>query len=809
MNNMLRQIKFAWHNLKKKPGFVSSVIITMGLTLGALLCVLTLAYVILFKPLPYPDAERLFRVDSTVNVEQRKPLEGLYSYPGLMDLYQRQDVFSTSAVVINSNDVESSLAHTPAMKVSFAMPEFFPMMGAKYAIGRGFEQTEAIDSFNPVTVISYSTWKNEFDLRQDILSQSLTFSGVTYRIIGVLAESFAEPAISYIGYESDAWLTWDYNFRRDLRDNWAALISGYILVGKLQPTISHQQAEQKLSMLLNETWQQNTTSHPHFKNSQTSVTLTSLKDIILSDSQSMIYLLLIGIVGLVVIACANVTNLFMSRTAEKKQQLAIFAALGAKKSHLFTTLFAESLLLMSLSIMVAMGIALGGFELIHRFFTAIFPRVTELSLNGFMLIAATVIAVSLAFIFARISSNMINYRALNTALQSGGKGTQVQVSKRVRQILIVSQVAIATVLILVNTSLFREAAITMTQPLGFNTENSYSLGLSYSGRPRPPAEQVQPIINELINQLAEQPEVQMATQSNPPFNAREDATFTLVGHEEPIVTSANMIGNDYFSLLEQPLLQGREFTKTDLQAKAQVVVINAELAAQISAINPNTEVLNSQIYFGKNPLTIIGIVQNAQLPWHKTVQGKFNLPMREGSTGFLIKLHPKQHLSRERIGELLKKIDPKWTVWDYVNLHDLHLQYLFPQIIMASTTGALALLTLLLAAVGLYGILSYSTQMRKTEIATRLAIGAKRKAIFKLMVKDNVGAILLGIILGTIILLSLFIGFSEVLQDYLSYALIFMFVLTISMVGLVSLGAAYLPLRRYFAQPISALLRGE
>lgn len=809
MNKFLKQIKYAWNSLKRKPGFVSSIIITMGLTLGALLCVLTLAYVILFKPLPYPDAERIFRVDPSINVEQREPLEGLYSYPGLMDLYQRQDVFSASTVVINSNDVESSLANTPAMKVSFALPEFFPMMAAKFAIGRGFEQTEAIDSFNPVAVISYSTWKNQFALRQDILSQSVTFSGVTYSIIGVLAENFTEPSFEGYGYESDAWLTWDYNFRLSLRENWDDLIQGFVFVGKLQANISKQQAEQKLSLLLNETWQQNSTSRPHFKNSQTTVSLTSLKDIILGDSQSVIYLLLIGIAGLVVIACANVTNLFMSRTAEKKQQLAIFAALGAKKSHLFTTLFAESLILMSLSIIVAILIALLGFDLIDRFFTDIFPRLSELSINSFMLLAAITIALGLAFLFARISSNMINYRALNTALQSGGKGTQIQVSKRVRQILIVSQVAIATVLILVNTSLFREATTTLSQPLGFNTENNYQLSLSYSGRPRPPEEQVQPIINELISRLKEQPEVKMATQSYSPFSARDGARFMLDGRDEPIESSGNMIGNDYFNLIEQPLLQGREFSQADLQNKAKVVVINAELAEQISVINPDIDVLNSQIYFGKNAITIVGIAQNAQLPWHKNVQGKFNLPMGEGRTNFLVKLHPKQSLPRERIGELLKTIDPKWTVWDYDNLHDAHLQYLFPQITMAVTTGALALLTLLLAAVGLYGILSYSTQMRKTEIATRLAIGAKRKAIFKLMIKDNVGAILLGVILGTIILLSLFIGFSEVLQAYLSYYLVVMFALTLSMIALVALGAAYLPLRRYFSQPISTLLRGE
>ena len=810
MSHFLKQIKYAWQSLKKKLGFVSSVIVTMSLTLGALLCVLTLGYVMIFKPLPYPDDDRLYRVDPIISMQQRQPIEGRITYPGMMDLYQRQDVFSMFTLVVNSNDVESSLASTPAMNISFATPDFFTLMAAKYAIGRGFEQTEAMDSFNPVTVISYKTWKKEFALRQDILAQSMTFSGVTYKIIGVLAQNFAEPEIASIGYESDAWLTWDYNFRRDLRENWNAIISGYIFVGKLKPTISKQQAEQKLSLLLNETWQQNTPVYPIFKNSNASVSLISLKDIILGDSQLVIYLLLIGILGLVLIACANVTNLFMSRTAEKKQQLAIFAALGAKKSHLFATLFAESLLLMSFSVVVAIAIAIGGFELIHRFFSDVFPRLSELSINGFMLFAAVCITLLLAFIFARISSNMINYRALNTALQGSGKGTQIQVSKRVRQILIVSQVAIATVLILVNTSLFREAANTLTQPLGFNTDNSYELTLSYSGRPRPEVKQVQPIINELIKQLSEQPEVQQMIQSRSPFGRQGATRFTLEGQNEPVQTAGQMIGNDFFDLLEQPVLQGREFSLADLQTEAKVVAINTELAEQISALDPTRQVLGRQIYFDPQVVyTVVAIVQDIKLPWAKTIQGLMYMPMKEGRTQLLLKLHNKQSLSRERIGAILKKIDPKWTVWHYRSLHELHLQYLFPQITMAITTGVLAILTLLLAAVGLYGILSYSTQMRKSEIATRLAIGAKRKAIFKLMVKDSFGAILLGIILGVFILLSLFIGFSSVLQAYLSYYLIVMFGLTLVMIVTVSLVATYLPLRGYLSQPISTLLRGE
>lgn len=479
MDYFLKQIKYAWQGLKKKAGFVSSIIITMSLTLGALLCVLTLGYVMILKPLPYPDEERLYRVTPTINFEQREPIVGRITYPGVMDLYQRQDVFSMFSLVINSNDVESSLASTPAMNVSFATPDFFTLMDAKYAIGRGFEQTEGMDRFNPVTIISYETWQKEFALRQDILSQSVTFSGVTYNIIGVLAEQFAEPEIDRIGYRSDAWLPWDYNFRRDLRENWSAIISGYVFLGKLNPHLSQQQAEQKLTLLLNEAWQEHTSNHQYFKNSNMSVALTSLKDIILGTSSSVIYLLLIGIIGLVLIACVNVTNLFMSRTAEKKQQLAIFAALGAKKSHLFMTLLAESLLLMSFSIVVAIVIALAGFELIERYFTDIFPRLAELSINVFMIFAAIVITLFLALVFARVSSNMVNYKTLNTALQSSGKGTQIQVSKRVRKLLIVSQVGIATVLILVNTSLFREAANTLTQPLGFSTENNHYLTLSY------------------------------------------------------------------------------------------------------------------------------------------------------------------------------------------------------------------------------------------------------------------------------------------------------------------------------------------
>ena len=188
MNLFLYQLKQAYLTLKHKPGFVSSVVITMGLTLGALLCVLTLAYVMLIKPLPYPEQDKLYKINSASINSEGEPLAPAFSYPGLIHVYKNHNSFSEAALIYYYAEVITSLSAKPRMNMLFVTPEWFTLLDAKMALGRKFEQTEKLDTNNPVIILTYETWQKEFAGDTNILNEKVTFDGTSYQVIGVLAK---------------------------------------------------------------------------------------------------------------------------------------------------------------------------------------------------------------------------------------------------------------------------------------------------------------------------------------------------------------------------------------------------------------------------------------------------------------------------------------------------------------------------------------------------------------------------------------------------------------------------------------------
>ena len=185
MSSFIYQLKQAFLSLKKKPGFVFSVISTMGITLGALLCVFTLAYVMLIKPLPYPDQDRLYRVDSQQFDAAGALNVTAFSYPSLVHLYKNQQAFDQVALSIYDDEVLTSLTTQPTMSTAYVTPEWFELTGANMAMGRAFSESENINSNVPVAILSYQTWMNDFAQSADILSEKVTFRGVSFQVVGV------------------------------------------------------------------------------------------------------------------------------------------------------------------------------------------------------------------------------------------------------------------------------------------------------------------------------------------------------------------------------------------------------------------------------------------------------------------------------------------------------------------------------------------------------------------------------------------------------------------------------------------------
>lgn len=817
MRKFSRQHKQAWASLKKKPGFVLTVLMTMGITLGALLCAVTLNYLLLIEPLPYPEQERLFVAEHDLLNAKKERIGVDYTYPGLVHLYKSKAVFEQAAMMAYGQDVIVSHDSQPLVNTAYVTPELHQLLDSRLAMGRMFEASEAMDTNNPVAMLSYNTWQQEFEASADILEQKINLSGVSYRIVGVLAEGFVEPELSGIGRETQVWLPWDYNQVIELqRQRFNNIHPSLKFFGQLKKNVSQSQAQQLLTPLVNELWQEGVADDDFFIGWSVDMRVRPVKEVILGLSESIAVMLLAGVVGLVLIACTNISNLFIARTAEKQRQMAIQAAIGATKKHLFKSMLAETSLLMLLSIILALVIAKAGFYVMQQYLGAVLPRVNELSLNPITFGCAVLITLVFALFFAKLSTRMINYRALNTTLQSSGKGSGLQVSKKTRQILIASQVALATVLVFANFSLLKDAVKTINAPIGFATSNISTLIFSFSSTDIPSPKEAIPIMAEIMEKLEALPQVQLISQSDGgPLDDFGVQALTNVVNNERYTPYIKDVDHRYFNLIEQPLLQGDNFTLVDRIDGANVMIVNQAFAKQLKA---DGDVLGMQISLGDpDPFKVVGIVKDIAIPG-ATPMGtnsapagvpRAYVPSGLGGQTFMLKLKSGQSVSRAQLGKLLAEVDSRYSVFSFNSADDILTQSLFAEITTAVTTAVLASLVFLLAGIGLYGILSYGTQLRRFELGARMAIGATRKHLISLIIKDNTKSVLIGFI-GSFMLFSLaYIGLSEYIQPFLTWQVLPMMLASLVLIIMVTLFACYWPLRQYINKQAIFSLRGS
>lgn len=818
MRTFILRHKQAWASLKKKPGFVLTVLMTMGITLGALLCAVTLNYLLLVEPLPYPEQERLF-VAEHVALGTEKETKGVaFTYPGLVHLYKSKAAFEQAAMMSYGQDVIVSHSSQPLVNTTYVTPELHQILAPPLALGRLFSASEALDTNNPVAMLSYNTWQQEFNGSANILEKKINIRGVSYRIAGVLAETFVEPELAEIGRETQVWLPFDYNqAEKWQRQHFGNISDNLKFIGLLNKGVSRSQAKQLITPLVNDRWQEGVAEIDFFKGWTIEMRVRPVKEVILGKSESIAVMLLAGVVGLVLIACLNITNLFMARTAEKQRQMAIKSAIGATKKHLFKAMFAETSLLMFMSIILALVIAKVGFFIMQQYLGAVLPRVNELSLNPITFGSAVLITAVFAWLFAKLSTRMINYRALNTTLQSSGKGSGLQVSKKSRQVLIASQVALATVLVFANFSLLKGAVKTINTPIGFATENISTLMLSFSSTDNPSREEAKSIMTEIMEKIEALPQVESLSQAGSPLDGFGLTALTNVVNNERYTPYLKWADHRYFNMIEQPLIQGDNITLVDRQDGNNVVIVNQAFARQLKA---DGDVLGLQLNMGgPDPHKIIGIVKDITIPGETAIDDdgsaedtgvpRAYAPSGLSSDTFMLKVKPGQSVSREQLGKLLAEVDARYSVFLFNAASDNLTQRLFTEITTAVTTAVLASLVFLLAGIGLYGILSYGTQLRRFEIGARMAIGATRKHLITMIIGDNTKAVLVGFI-GSIVLFAIaYIALSEYIQPFLTWQVLPMVVATVVLIIMVTLFACYWPLRQYINKPAIFSLRGS
>ncbi|NQZ89946.1 MAG: ABC transporter permease [Colwellia sp.] len=806
MNLFSYQLKQASLSLRKNPGFVFSVVTTMGITLGALLCVFTLAYVMLIKPLPYPEQAKIYQVEQRQIKENGEIDNKYYTYPGLLHFYKNQTDFSEGSLIYAYEDVLTNTSDQQRLITGYVTPEWFTLLDIPMILGRRFAEGEALDSNHPVAVLSYQTWQNLFNGEANVLDQHVEFNGVTFSVVGVTAEHFIEPDIYHRGDKTHVWLPWDFNRFASNQEAWGRIIpTGFL--GKLTSKQSINQIEQRITPAENEIWRDNVADISFLKGWTLEMKLHPLQSVILGDSRNVIYLMLAGVLGLVLIASANITNLFMSRVAQQQHKLAICAAIGAKRKHLMMTFLAESIVLMVMTLIVAVTVASLGFTVLETSLAETLPRIDELNFNRVSLLAVLFCLVSFSAFFTYISIRVVPYKKLSSSLQQSGKGNNAQISKRVRQGLVVSQVAIATILLFLNGNIFKQAMGELYQDVGFNTEQIFSLRTAYSGADRPERKFFRETMATIVDELALQPEVDLISHSNSPLGRFGQWPINDEVRQERYTAFIKSVDQKYFQLIEQKTISGRVFTQADIKDRTNFWIVNEALANYLA---PNGDAVGINVTTSpEDTYKIVGVVGNIKQPNQEGTPFRVYMPGSNSGSRLLIKFKDNQTIPVTRLTELLQKSSQSMVVYDYQSLSSVQNQAHFSQRTAAISTAILALITLGLAVIGIYGILSYSSQTRRFEIGTRMAIGAKGKDIVLMVMKDNVAALFSGVLVSLLLLLSLYLMFTQKFNYYLDIKSVWLFIGTSLLISMLSMVACYLPLRQYIDKPVIHSLKGS
>lgn len=750
-------------SLAKARAYVFTVVLTLGVTLGALVAMFNVNYQILAAPLPYPQADQLVVFKGERFERDEREPNRTYPYPSILEIYQQQDeAFAEKAIVDYTVSIERDWPHSPVLATANVTPEYFRIFDAPLALGRVFAAEEGLNSMQPVAVISFDAWRKHFAQDPQVLGKTLNIMGTHFKIVGVLAESFVEPELIDVGNKNEVFLPFDYNdISPEVRKRWNVSMTNSMVVGLLKADANRAAAGNRFSGVAAAHFKEGNQGSPGMEHASLRLGLVDVAEVIRRDAGRQGLLMFAGVLLLLLMAGANVINLMLARAANQQRSMAIRVALGAQPKHMFSAVLAEVLLLMFAAGVLSVAVGLGMVEILKKVVAGQLPRLQELHLSGATLVFTAVVALLLAVIFTWLVSRQINYRSLNTMLQSSGKGAGLQISGRTRYLLILSQVALVGLLLTASLQVMWQSLREINQPLGFNIDNQYQVRFSVATLlASTTVEQRRMMVTQLQDTLRENPKVKaVGLSSGSPVAAFGPSAQRLGLDGQDNTVSAVQSFNDasFFQILGLRLVAGNFFSEQDNRTGERVMLVNETLAR---LLQPDGQVIGKIVRrsvdnSSPDGIRIVGVVRDLHLPG-RVEQPRFFQALITETPEFLIEVQPGQEITSIELNSIAKAISPQLKVAFMQTAKTSFANLTARQSTAAGLTASLSVLALALAAIGIYGLLSYSVKLRRFELGVRMAVGASPVTIFWQILRDNLVPVALGLLVACVALIGLY-----------------------------------------------------
>ena len=803
METLWNDLSHGLRTLYKNPAFTAVAVLSLAIGIGANSAIFSVTNALLLRPLPYKDADRLVILWSRspgLNVPQ-----DWFSPAQYFDVQTQNSVFDETAVTIGASfNLTGSIApeHVDGARISSSM---FSLLGANAMIGRGLLAEEDQPGKPPTVILSYGFWERYFGGDQGVLGRTLTMNGNNYTIVGVMPPGFSlnkevMPAVNGI---ENADLLVPLPFSEAARSNRGN--EDFNIFGRLKSGITIAQAQSEMDIIADRMKQQYPGNYP--PNGGLTISVVPLLQQVVGDI-SFALRVLFGAVGFVLlIACANVANLLVSRAAVRKKEFAIRAAVGASRIRLIRQLLTESVLLALAGGFVGVGVAYLTLIALRRFGPENIPRLNEVSLDGRVMLFTFLVALLTGLFFGLAPALKASRVDLNEVLKEGGRGGgSGRSGHRTRRLLVIAEVALSLLLLIGATLLIRSYQRVWSAYPGFDSHNVLSLRLSLPSVNYPKPESITQFFRRVIERLKKAPGVEsVASTYSLPMSTVALAWEPIVvegyapnGAQELIISNVRIVSPDYFQTMRIPLVKGRYFDEHDTKGAQETVIVDEAMAERFW---PNEEPIGKRMQRGGSGAwrTVVGVISNArQYSAEKEPPIAVYYPFEQFGARNMFLVIRTTGDPAGMTGPITKEIqalDPEMPVFDVgtmdQRLHESLARRRFSMFLL----GLFALVASILAAIGIYGVMSYSVNERTHEIGIRLALGAPPSNVRQLVIRQALVLTSLGIATGlagafalTRILSSLLYGVSA--TDVLS------FVVTPLLLAAVALLASYIPARR-------------
>jgi putative ABC transport system permease protein len=781
-------LKFALRQLAKAPGFTVVAILTLALGIGANTAIFSLVQSVLLNPLPYPQPDRLVVLwEDEINFKGAS-----IAWPDLLDWQRDNTAFTAIGGYRRDNFTLTGRGEPEMIRGARANASLFDAIGAPMIRGRAFTADEDKVGAPALVVLNYAFWQRRFGGLDTALGQTVTLNGEPHTIIGVMAPEVITPSRSEF---------WTQLARSSNNPDWQDRGNhpGINAIGRIKPGISVEAAFADLKRI-------SSRLEKEFPDSNTGVVAAGqplMENAVGSYRQGL--WILLGAVGLVLlIACANLANLLLARSTARETEFAVRAALGASRSRLVRQLLIESLLLAVLGGGLGILLAMWARSGIVALSPAGVTRFQDAAIDGRILAATAVLSILTSLIFGLWPAWRSATPDLRSSLQSGGRtGSGGPRAARAREVLIVAEVALTLMLLVGAGLLLRSFAKMQTANLGFDAHGVLTVRLALPNKGYPDNDQLRGFSERLLTRVRSLPGVKSADlASNGPLNTGWQTGFLPDGHEpwapgKNPLAEMNVVSEGYFRTLGIPLIKGRAFGPEDGAQAPRVAIVDQAFADRYW---PGQDVIGQKLRLNGNPTTVVGLVPTLK------VYGYANEPQlvqayiystQEALRSFqlLVRAEGDAAALTTSIRRAVGEIDPNQPIWDVRTLDDrVDGTFATPRLytfLLAIFAG----LALLLAAVGLYGVLAYQVAQRTREFGIRLALGALHTQILGLVLRHGLRLFALGAVLGLLGSLALGRLLGSLLYQTSAFDTLVFGGVTL-LLGLIALVASFLPARR-------------